>query len=219
MTRWFTIFLFAALTACGKPTPAKQDQAPAAAVETAGEREPATRRKPRIDEAAQIASLIDPAKLATLGDRGANPRVQKMTAILITAKVAGKNPAQITQTAIEKIGWGGTAKGELTSAAILRNLRIAEQLGATTPEDIDKMRRGNAATVRRGPYANDILSVDHIIPRSIAPELDNVIANLELMPLRLNQAKGNKIGDRQRSLAKKIHAAGLLKTPELLHNR
>lgn len=168
-----------------------------------------------MEEADLIAALIDPAKLATLRERGANPRIQKITAILITAKTAGKNPAEITQQATEKIGWGGSQKGELTAAAILRNLRIAEQLGATTPEDIAAMKRGNAATVRRGPYTGDILSVDHIIPRSVAPQLDNTIANLELMPLKLNQAKGNKIGERQISLAKKLHAAGLLENPEL----
>lgn len=215
--RWLSFFILTCLiTACGKPAPAKHDPAPAAAVEQAAvEREPAARTKPGMDEAAQIASLIDPAKLATLGERRANPRIQKITAILVTAKAAGKNPDEIAKEAVTLIGWRGTPAGELTATAILRNLTIAERLGATTPEDIAKMRRGNAATVRRGPYANDILSVDHIIPRSIAPELDNVIANLELMPLRLNQAKGNKIGDRQRSLAKKLHAAGLLKTPEL----
>jgi hypothetical protein len=97
----------------------------------------------------------------------------------------------------------------------VRNLEIAEKLGSTTPEDISAMRRGYAATVRRGPYTGDVLSVDHIIPRAVAPELDNVICNLELMPLRLNQSKGNTIGDRQRSLAKKLHAAGLLASPNL----
>jgi hypothetical protein len=166
-------------------------------------------------EATQIASLIDPEKLATLRERGANPRIQKITAILIVAKAAGKNPEQIANQAVAKIGWGGTPAGDLTTAAILRNLDIAEKLGATTPEDIAAMRKGNAATVRRKPYAGDILSVDHVIPRSIAPELDNCIANLELMPLRLNQAKGDKIGDRQRSLARKLHAAGLRENPEL----
>ncbi len=166
-------------------------------------------------EAEQIASLIDPYKLGTLRERGANPRIQKVTAILATARAAGKSPEDITHEAVRKIGWAGTAKGDLTAAAILRNLDIAEKLGATTPEDIDAMRRGNAATVRKGPYIGDILSVDHVIPRSIAPELDNVIANLELMPLRINQSKGNSIGDRQRSLARKLHAAGLLNKPEL----
>lgn len=78
------------------------------------------------------------------------------------------------------------------------------------PGDLDDMRHGKTATVRTGPYAGEILSVDHIIPRTVAPELDNVIANMELMPLSVNQKKGDKIGDRQVSLAKAFHDAGLL---------
>lgn len=176
--------------------------------------EPAARNITGADEATQISSLIDPAKLATLRERGANSRIQKITAILITAKQAGKNPVEIAREAVKKIGWSGTAKGDLTSAAILRNLDIAEKLGAITPEDIAAMRKGNAATVRNGPYAGDILSVDHIIPRSVAPELDNTICNLELLPLKVNEAKGDKIGDRQRALAQKLHVAGLLADPK-----
>ena len=72
------------------------------------------------------------------------------------------------------------------------------------------MRRGKAPTVMKGPYKGDQLSVDHIIPRAVVPELDNVIANLELMPLRLNERKNAKIGSRQRDLAKKFYQAGLL---------
>ncbi len=52
--------------------------------------------------------------------------------------------------------------------------------------------------------------MDHIIPRAVCPELDNVIANLELMPLRMNESKNAKVGERQLSLAKKFRAAGLL---------
>lgn len=214
MPRCLAILLFAALSACGKPAPAKHDSAPAV-VSTEVQTPPAARIKPGMDEAAQIASLIDPAKLAALGERRANPRIQKITAILVTAKAAGKNPDEIAREALTLIGWRGTPAGELTATAILRNLTIAERLGATTPEDIAKMRRGNAATVRRGPYANDILSVDHIIPRSVVPQLDNTIANLELMPLRVNQRKGSAIGARQRDLARKLHAAGLLDRPNI----
>ncbi len=47
-------------------------------------------------------------------------------------------------------------------------------------------------------------------PIAIALELDNVIANLELMPLSLNQRKGNKVTSRQVSLARKLHAEGVL---------
>ena len=43
------------------------------------------------DYAANIASLIDPAKLATLKSRGANPRIQKCVYWLAEAKAAGEN--------------------------------------------------------------------------------------------------------------------------------
>jgi len=72
------------------------------------------------------------------------------------------------------------------------------------------MRHGRAPTIQRGPYKGDQLSVDHIIPRAVVPELDNVIANLELMPLRVNESKNAKVGERQLALAEKLHAAGLL---------
>ena len=72
------------------------------------------------------------------------------------------------------------------------------------------MRRGKAATVMKGPYKGDQLSVDHIVPRAVVPELDNGIANLALMPMRLNAMKKDKIGDRQRDMAKKFYQAGLL---------
>lgn len=44
----------------------------------------------------------------------------------------------------------------------------------------------------------------------MAPELDKVMANLELMPLRMNEGKRDRISDRQRSVARQLHAAGLL---------
>ena len=48
------------------------------------------------------------------------------------------------------------------------------------------------------------------IPRAVCPELDNVIANLELLPLSVNESKNDKVGDRQVSMAKAFHSAGLL---------
>jgi hypothetical protein len=72
------------------------------------------------------------------------------------------------------------------------------------------MRRGKSPVVKKGPYAGQGLSVDHIIPRAVCPELDNVIASLELLPLRVNESKNDKIGDRQRDLAAKLFEAGLL---------
>ena len=168
------------------------------------------RPSPADSTAALLKPLIDPAKLATLGERGANTRIQKVTAILWQAKVNGQDPAKVADNAVELIGWAGTEKGRITALAMVRNVTILERLGSTTPSDLNDMRHGKTATVRNGPYAGEVLSVDHIIPRAVAPELDNVIANLELMPLSVNQKKNDKIGDRQISLAKAFHDAGLL---------
>jgi len=43
----------------------------------------------------------------------------------------------------------------LTKAALLRNLDIAEKLGCLDADVLAEMRKGNAPTVRRGPYAGD----------------------------------------------------------------
>ena len=67
------------------------------------------------------------------------------------------------------------------------------------------MHRGKSPTVKKGPYKGQELSVDHIVPRAVVPELDNVIANLELLPMRLNESKNDKIGDRQKSHAKRFY--------------
>ena len=193
LRNFLVLLLFAVVAACGKKAPGI-----------------GSGKSPGKDYARLIEPLIEPAKLATLGPRGANQRVQKVTAILWKAKEDGQNPAKVAERAVDLIGWAGTEKGKLTAAAMQRNVTIIERLGAMTPADIEAMRRGRTPTVRKGPYTGDIVSVDHIVPRAIAPELDNVIANLELMPLRLNEGKGDLIGDRQSSMAKAFQDAGLL---------
>src|SRR5436190_2025762 len=52
------------------------------------------------DDASKIVSLIDPAKLATLGERGANPRVQKAVYWLATARKAGEQPSNVLARAV-----------------------------------------------------------------------------------------------------------------------
>lgn len=142
--------------------------------------------------------------------RGANPRVQKITYWLATAKTDGVNPAKVADAALRTVGVTNTAAAGLTKSAMLRNVTIAERLGCLDRAGLDEMRKGHAATVRRGPYVGDELSVDHIIPRAVVPELDNVIANLELLPQRANSRKNSSVGARQRDLAEKLNKAGLL---------
>ena len=47
------------------------------------------------------------------------------------------------------------------------------------------------------------------VSNPVAPQLDHIIANLELMPLRMNIGKRDRTGDRQISLAERLRGAGL----------
>ncbi len=162
------------------------------------------------DAARRIAVLIQPSKLETLAPRGANPRIQKCVYWLEHARAQGLPPAHVLDAAIRRAGYTNRIAADLTKQALLRNLEIAEKLGCLDANGLEEMRRGNAATVGRGPYRGDQLSVDHIIPRAVAPELDHVIANLELMPERMNSSKSAHVGARQKDLARKLVGAGLL---------
>ena len=159
--------------------------------------------------AANIAPLIEPSKLATLQDRAANPRVQKATFWLAAAQLDSTDAKAVATQAVRRAGYSPAA-ARMTADALIRNLTIAEQLGCLDSGGFSEMRQGRAPTVRRGPYAGDQLSVDHIIPVAISHELRSTIANLELMPQRMNSAKGAKTGQRQRDLAQKLYGAGLL---------
>jgi hypothetical protein len=165
--------------------------------------------KEPLTHAQKIAALIDPAKLSTLAPRGANPRVQKYVALLFEAQQSGQDPVKCATEATALAGMKGDA-AQLTIEVMVRNLRIADQLGCLTIKGMAEMRRGRSPTVTRGPYAGDELSVDHVIPISVMPELDHVIANLELMPLRMNRSKGDKMGERQRWLHSQLQRVGLL---------
>jgi hypothetical protein len=163
-----------------------------------------------------LVSLCDPAKIATLeGDHAANPRVRKIAYWLEVARQSGRDPKAEMDAVMAQLGCGGTLKGELTAIAMARNRTIAERLGCFDAEGMERMRRGKAPTVKFGPYADEKLTVDHIIPRAVTRSLDSVLANLELMPHSLNIRKGAKVGQRQVDLANKLHAAGLLSELEL----
>jgi hypothetical protein len=123
------------------------------------------------DYASNVASLIKPSKLATLGERGANSRVQKAVYWLAIARKEGKEPAKVLDRAVTLAGYKHEA-GKLTKDALLRNLDIADKLGCLNSAGLAEMKRGRAATVMKGPYKGDELSVDHIIPRGVDADAD-----------------------------------------------
>ena len=73
---------------------------------------------------------------------------------------------------------------------------------------MEKLRKVLAPTITSGPYAGEIVTGDHIIPRSVCPELDNYLFNLEFLPSTLNQRKSNKVGERQLQLGRKWNRVG-----------
>ena len=158
-----------------------------------------------------IIPLIDPAKLDTLkGDRAANRRLRLISYHLEVSRRAGNDPGTIIAQAQDALGMAGTHRAEAVRSSLMRSLDILNKLGCLDVAGMGKLKTGNAPTITKGPYAGDIASVDHIVPRSIAEELDEKLFNLEFMPSRMNSKKGNKIGLRQIQLARKWHASGLL---------
>lgn len=167
-----------------------------------------------------IANLSDPAKLATLGERGANPRLNKIVYWMHEAYDHGGSPEGVVEWAQRLNGTQGE-HATLVQESLARNWKIARELGLFMPENLEKLRHGNSAEVTYGSYIGDPVEVDHIVPYSLAPEVGNELANLELMPRTVNRRKSDKVTERQVEFAEKLAAAGLLeqKTLEKVRSR
>lgn len=165
-----------------------------------------------------ISSLSDPAKLQTLGERGANSRLNKIVYWLDDGRRHGGSPEWVIGAAQT---WNGTRepRAALVKASLLRNLKIADELGLLTADNQKRLRQGHAAVVTIGPYAGESVEIDHIAPYSLAPEAGNELANLEMLPRTLNRQKSDKVGERQLAHADRLHKAGLLTDESLARVR
>ena len=140
-----------------------------------------------------LGNLTDPAKLSTLGERGANARLNIIVFWLDDARSRGVS----AETAIH---WSQVLNGtrepriSLVRTSLLHNLKIADGLGLLTSENRARLKRGNAAIITRGPYSGEPVEIDHIVPISAAPELGNELANLEMLPKSENRRKSDRIG-------------------------
>lgn len=156
-----------------------------------------------------VANLSDPRKLATLGERAANPRLNKIVYWLHEANDRGIAPATLI-TLAQWLNWTREPRASLVKESLVRNMKIADGLGLFTADNETRLRNGRAGMITKGPYANSPTEVDHIVPYSLAPEVGNELANLELMPQELNRRKSNRVGERQLAHAEKLFAAGLV---------
>lgn len=161
-----------------------------------------------------LAPLIDPDRLDTLeGKRAGTPRLRKACYWLEMAHREGQDLNELIDRAHASAPPQDAAREAEQKTALLRNLTILDRLGSLDSEGMEKLRRGRAPTITRGPYSGELATVDHIIPRSVCPELDNCLFNLEFMPDTLNRRQSAKIGDRQIQLARRWQSLRLL-SPE-----
>jgi len=135
--------------------------------------------------------------------------------MLENAKRDGYSVSLIASNAVRLAHYTNVLLALTTYNQLRVNHQIADRFGVFDEVGLNDMRRGRLPTITRGPHKGDELSVDHIVPYAVVPELDNVIANLELMPLKLNKEKNSQMGKRQRDVAKRFCAAGLLTTKRL----
>jgi len=102
------------------------------------------------DHARNIADLIAPAKLATLGSWGANPRIQKAVTQLEAARTSGLKVEKVAAEAVAIAGYRNAA-AKLTTDSLVRIHAIAAKLGCLNPAGLGEMRRGKSPTVAKDP--------------------------------------------------------------------
>ncbi|MEM6823181.1 MAG: hypothetical protein AAF558_14715 [Verrucomicrobiota bacterium] len=142
-------------------------------------------------------------------EREANDVLLMTVAALVEADNAGANLAEV----FRRCEWENntpTNYSDLLTDSLMRNLKIARELKLDTPENLALMKAGKSPIVGTGPYAGEKAEVDHIVPRALAPDLDNLLINLELLPMTLNRKKSNKVTDRVLSFAKQFYEAEVM---------
>ena len=163
-----------------------------------------------------LAPLLDPAKVATLkGDRPANPRLYKVLYWLETAREMGGDVGAVIGTAQAMTGSSGTPAAKADRLAILSNRMKLQNYGCLTADGMAKLRKGGSPEITKGDHAGDFIALDHILPRSVVPELAARFFNLEALPAQVNLAKSDRIGQRELDLARQWNHAGLLSSPGL----
>jgi hypothetical protein len=174
----------------------------------------AARQRPETPEAIAkqiLGPLLDPVKVATLkGDRPANQRLYKILHWLEIARQRGGDVPAIMDTAQAAAGYGGTAEARAVKQAVIWSRAKLEEFGCFTDAGLAELRRGGSPTITRGDHAGEDIALDHVLPRSIVPELAGKFYNLEAITAKANRKKSAKITAREVELARRWNRDGLL---------
>ena len=159
----------------------------------------------------ELAELIDPRTLDQLtGKRAATPRLREACYWLEIGRREGEDYEEIIDQAHELIRYPQGNRTREQRRALLGKMEILEGYGCLEAEGLGRLRTGNAPTITKGRYAGEMATVDHTLPRSVVPELDNKLFNLRFMAEGANQRKGNRITEDELEQAEEWHAMGLL---------
>lgn len=164
---------------------------------------------------AALKEQSDPAKLESLGKRGANPRVNRIVYCLHEATTQGTSAAAALDWAFAENGTTGLV-AVLTKEIQLLNYAHAVEWGLLTTENLERLKRGNAPVITKGRHEGQTTDVDHIVPISLAQEAGNSLANLELRPSSVNRSKGASVGFREMNYAARLREAGIIDSGTLL---
>jgi len=158
-----------------------------------------------------LAPLLDPLKVATLkGNRPANQRLYKIIHWLEFARQRGGDVSFIIDIAQVAAGYSGTPAAISDKQAILWNRLKLEEFGCFTVAGMDELKHGGSPTITHGPDAGESIALDHILPRSVVPELAAKFYNLEAITAKKNRTKSAKITAREVEFARRWHRQGLL---------
>lgn len=172
-----------------------------------------------------IANLVNVGNIGKLGQRGGNKRVHLILVSLFEAEQGGDTASDVLKKAFVA-GKAHTKNRkryydpELAKAQLLKNYQQAQEWNIfDNPENIERMKLGQAPIIQAGKYKGQKVEVDHIIPLALMEELDNNYSNLMYLPKKLNAAKGERFTQESQELAYALNECGLLAPEHTLLTR
>ena len=163
-----------------------------------------------------LSSLLDANNLDnSRRDQGTASVLNRCIYTLVFAEEQSANPETIIDLAMKSNGISETPFGGFLKWGLLENLKLAKQLGLTTPEGMAALRAGKSAFITKGEYRGQTAVAHTVIPKEFAPQLENNIINLELGPSKLNTHKGERVDKRQLTFARELYEAKMITDNEL----
>ena len=172
----------------------------------------------------QLSSLCNPEKLATLkkGNRSGNNRFKKIMYWIHAYEEQGTKPKEFLIELYSSYITKPYQNSNHVFAPKTEKLnleaqyRLGKVYGLYTKENLPLLKKGNAAFVTKGEYKGEKIEIDHLIPYSKAPSLENSMANLTWLPRTVNRTKGAKITNGAKRRAKALNKEVGCKIPQYL---